>query len=84
MAPSANLPSSVLPLCRCCLQPVYHFYQPNFFDADGKHYVHCESPSCPLYYATREISDWLMMDLDQWNAVQHPNWKQPEPLLEVA
>jgi hypothetical protein len=29
---------------------------------------------CPLYYATRELHDWLTMDLAQWKAVQHPQW----------
>ncbi len=72
------------PLCRCCLQPTHSFFQPNYYNSDGKYYVHCKTEGCPLNYATRELCDWLTMDLSQWDAVQHPNWKQPTHLLEVA
>lgn len=84
MALSPNPPPFAPLLCRCCLQPTHTFYQPNFYNTDGKHYVHCKTPTCPLYYATREIADWLTMDLSQWNAVQNPNWTAPINLLEVA
>ena len=70
--------------CRCCMRPVHYFWQPNFYDDSGKLFVHCESKACPLYFATREIHDWLTMDLSQWNANQHPHWTAPEKLLEVA
>jgi len=46
--------------------------------------VHCQSDDCPLYFATREIHDWLTMDLNQWNASQNPRWVAPKNLLEVA
>ncbi len=74
----------IAPLCRCCVQPTHSFFQPNYFDNDGKYYVHCKTEGCPLNYATRELGDWLTMDLGQWNAVQHPNWKLPSFLMEVA
>ena len=70
--------------CRCCLQPVHSFWQQNFYNDDGKLYVHCQSADCPLYFATREIHDWLTMDLKQWNASQHPRWIAPKNLPEVA
>ena len=70
--------------CRCCLQPVHSFWQPNFYDKGSKLFVHCKSSDCPLYYATREVHDWLTMDLSQWNATQHPRWTAPQDLLEVA
>jgi hypothetical protein len=72
------------PLCRCCMQPIDCFWQQNFYDNGGKFFVHCESPDCPLYFATREIHDWLTMDLRQWKAEQHPCWTAPEHLPEVA
>ena len=84
MVASLNSPSLVSPVCRCCMQPTRNFFQPNYYDGSGKYYVHCITEGCPLNYATRELCDWLTMDLSQWNAVQHPNWKQPENLLEVA
>jgi hypothetical protein len=84
MAASLNSHPFVSPPCRCCLQPTHSFFQPNYYDNNGKYFVHCKTPGCPLNYATREIGDWLRMDLSQWDAVQHPNWKLPENLLEVA
>jgi hypothetical protein len=69
--------NSKLPRCRCCLQPVYGFWQKNLVEPGGKFYVHCMTPACPLYFATREINDWLTMDLTQWGAVQHPRWVEP-------
>ena len=65
--------------CRCCLKPAHVFWQPNLTEPGGKFYVHCTTKSCPLYYATRELNDWLTMDLRQWGAVQHPNWYAPRP-----
>ena len=70
--------------CRCCLQPVHFFWQKNFYNDDGKLYIHCKSEGCPLYFATREFHDWLTMDLRQWEATQHPCWTAPKNLLEVA
>jgi len=84
MTPASSEPTCVRPLCRCCLQPVHGFVQHNFYDVGSKFYVHCKAPGCPLYYATREIKDWLTMDLAQWNTVQHPDWAAPANLLEVA
>jgi hypothetical protein len=66
------------------MQPVYAFWQPNFYDDGGKLFVHCVSEDCPLYFATRELQDWLTMDLKQWDATQHPQWKMPKDLLAVA
>jgi hypothetical protein len=65
--------------CRCCLQPVHIFWQKNLVVQGGKYYVHCTSRGCPLYFATREINDWLTMDLAQWEAVQHPHWVESPP-----
>jgi hypothetical protein len=79
--PHSHLPH---PPCRCCLEPVHSFWQPNPFTAGGKVYVHCTMRGCPLYFATRELNDWLTMDLVQWNAVQHQRWTPPRNLLEVA
>jgi hypothetical protein len=59
------------------LQPVYSFWQKDLGKPGGKFYVHCTTRDCPLYYATREIHDWLTMDLAQWGAVQHPHWAEP-------
>jgi hypothetical protein len=64
----------IAPLCRCCLKPVHVFWQPDLMGHGRKCYVHCKTPNCPLYYATRQIDDWMTMDLSQWNAAQHPNW----------
>lgn len=56
-------------LCRCCLGPVAGFL------LYGKRYVHCITKTCALHLVTREESDWLTMDLDQWKgAQQHPEW----------
>jgi hypothetical protein len=66
------------------MQPVRSFWQPALTSSGGHFFVHCETPGCPLYFATREVSDWLTMDLDQWNAVQHPKWVAPKNLLQVA
>lgn len=63
--------------CRCCLQPVHLFVQPDLKGYNAKTYVHCLNPDCKLYYATREFHNWLTMDLAQWDALQHPDWVSP-------
>jgi len=65
------------PRCRCCLQQVHLFWQENLTRPGGNFFVHCKTSGCPLYYATRELDDWLTMDLKQWNAEQHPRWSAP-------
>lgn len=63
--------------CRCCLCPIHAFWQSDIFDDNGKMYIHCIRENCPLYYATRELTAWMVMDLTMWNAEQNPRWKRP-------
>ena len=79
-----NKLQSLPPLCRCCMEPVDVFWQSHLSTPGGNFYVHCKSSDCALYYATRELVDWLTMDLSNWNAAQHPQWVAPENLLQMT
>lgn len=42
--------------------------------------VHCMNRDCALCGATREVRNWLEMDLEQWNAQPFPGWQAPATL----
>lgn len=65
--------------CRCCNQPGLHAFVQRLPTRDLV-MCHCENRACALAYQTRDLDDWLTMDVSQWDAQQHVDWRLPEEL----
>lgn len=65
--------------CRCCNQPGL-----TVFVQELPHrslvMVHCENRACKLWAVTRDLADWLTLDLTTWGAQQHSEWNLPSEL----